>query len=110
VTIAILVGVLFAGGAYLVMQRSLVRLVFGIALLGHGTNFAILSGGGLARRAEPFPDRVPFSEAADPLPQAFVLTAIVITFAVTVVLLGLAVIGHNDDTHRPPATGEDHDQ
>ena len=44
----------------------------------------------------------------DPLPMAFVLTAIVITLAVTVVMLTLAVIGHNDDTHRMPSTGESH--
>ena len=44
----------------------------------------------------------------DPLPMAFVLTAIVITLAVTVVMLTFAVLGHNDDTHRMPPTGETH--
>jgi multicomponent Na+:H+ antiporter subunit C len=47
---------------------------------------------------------------ADPLPQAFVLTAIVITLAVTVIMLMLAVLGHNDDTHLMPPTGEVHDR
>jgi multicomponent Na+:H+ antiporter subunit C len=45
--------------------------------------------------------------AADPLPHAFVLTAIVIAFAVTVLMLAMAVIGHNDDTKRMPPTGEE---
>ena len=48
--------------------------------------------------------------AADPLPQAFVLTAIVITLALTVFLLAFAVIGRNDNTHRIPQTGEEHDR
>ena len=48
--------------------------------------------------------------AADPLPQAFVLTAIVITLAVTVFLLALAVVGRNDDSWRIPETGEEHDR
>ena len=46
----------------------------------------------------------------DPLPQAFVLTAIVIALAVTVLMLAMAVIGHNDDTKRMPATGETHER
>ena len=47
---------------------------------------------------------------SDPLPQAMVLTAIVITMAVTIFMLALAVLGHNDDTQRMPETGEEHDR
>lgn len=109
-TLAIMVGVLVAGGIYLLLHRSMVRTVFGISLLSHAANIALLSAGVSAWRGEPLVDRTPPELIADPLPQAFVLTAIVITFAVTVIMLALAVIGHNDDTRRVPDTGETHDR
>lgn len=108
--LAITVGVLAAGGCYLVLQRSLVRMVFGIGLLGHAANFVLLSAGVTAWRGEPLADRTSQAVMADPLPQAFVLTAIVITLAVTVIMLTLAVIGHNDDTRLIPPTGESRDR
>ena len=49
------------------------------------------------------------ADMADPLPQAFVLTAIVITMAVTILMLTLAVIGRDDDMTEHPNTGETHD-
>ncbi len=109
-TVFLLIGVLTAGGAYLVQQRSMVRIVFGISLLSHAANFVLLSAGVAAWRGDPLADRTEATVAADPLPQAFVLTAIVITLAVTVLMLALAVLGHNDDTHRMPETGEEHDR
>ncbi len=108
--LAVTVGVLAAGGAYLVLQRSLVRMILGIGLLGHATNFVLLTAGVPAWRGEPLADRIGAERMADPLPQAFVLTAIVITLAVTVIMLMLAVLGHNDDTHLMPPTGESHDR
>ncbi|MGM0385669.1 MAG: sodium:proton antiporter [Actinomycetota bacterium] len=108
--LAMTVGVLAAGGVYLLLQRSMVRAVFGIGLLSHAANFVLLSAGVSAWRAEPLADRTDPSLAADPLPQAFVLTAIVITLAVTVYMLMLAVLGNNDDTHAMPNTGESHDE
>jgi multicomponent Na+:H+ antiporter subunit C len=87
VVLAITVGALYACGAYLMMQRSLSRIVIGLALLGHGANLLLLTAGG--RAGEP-----PFVGAegpvSDPLPQALALTAIVITFAVSAFLLALA--------------------
>ena len=109
-TLAIMAGVLVAGGIYLLLHRSMVRTVFGISLLSHAANIALLSAGVSAWRGEPLVDRTPPELIADPLPQAFVLTAIVITFAVTVIMLALAVIGHNDDTRRVPDTGETHER
>ncbi|MDN6303380.1 MAG: NADH-quinone oxidoreductase subunit K, partial [Brachybacterium sp.] len=50
------------------------------------------------------------AEMADPLPQAFVLTAIVITMAVTIFMLTLAVIGRDDDMAEHPNTGEERDE
>ncbi len=106
----ITIGVLVAGGVYLALQRGMVRIIFGMALLSHAANLLLLTIGVSAYRGEPLANRTPVDVAADPLPQAFVLTAIVITLAVTIFMLTLAVIGHNDDTKRMPATGEFHDR
>lgn len=108
--IFVLVGVLVAGGTFLIQQRSLVKVIFGLSLWSHAANFILLSAGVAAWRAEPLADRTAAADAADPLPQAFVLTAIVITMAVTIFMLALAMIGHNDDTRRMPETGEVHDR
>jgi multicomponent Na+:H+ antiporter subunit C len=86
--LALTVGVLYAVGAYLVLQRSLSRIVIGLAILGHGANLLLLSAGGN-------PGDPPFAGAdpattSDPLAQALALTAIVITFAVSAFLLALA--------------------
>lgn len=106
----ITIGVLVAGGVFLMLQRGMVRVVFGLALLSHAANLLMLSTSVTSERGEPLADRMDVATAADPLPQAFVLTAIVITLAVTVFMLTLAVIGHNDDTKRMPSTGEFHDR
>lgn len=95
----LLVGVLVAGGVYLVLQRGLVRITFGVILLGHGANVMLLAAGGLFRREAPIIDQIAaVRAAADPLPQAFVLTAIVIAFAVTVYMVALAAAEPGDDT------------
>lgn len=101
------IAVLVTGGVYLLLQRSMVRIIFGLALISHAANLMLLLAGVSAWRGEPLPDRVDPALATDPLPHAFVLTAIVIAFAVTVLMLALAVVGHNDDTKRMPATGEE---
>ena len=92
-SLALLVGVLYTVGTYLLLQRTLTRVVIGLGLLGHGANLLLLQAGGPA-------GAVPFIGAdgggtaggttADPLPQAMVLTAIVITFGVSAFLLALA--------------------
>jgi len=110
VIIAATIAVLVTGGVYLLLSRSMVRIVFGMTLISHAANLMLLSTGVSAWRGEPLTDRMDPATVADPLPQAFVLTAIVISMAVTVFMLMLAVLGHNDDTHRMPATGENHDR
>ncbi|WP_062242259.1 sodium:proton antiporter [Brevibacterium epidermidis] len=107
--LALTIGVLTAGGVYLMMQRSMVRAVFGLTLISHAANFILLSAGVGAWRGEPLAGSGDLAEAADPLPQAFVLTAIVITLAVTIFMLALAVLGHDDDQKRHPETGEERD-
>ena len=81
-------GVLCACGTYLILGRQLSRVVIGFGLMGHGVNILlVLSGGDGGDPAFVGGDA---SEFADPLPQALVLTAIVITFAVIAFLLALA--------------------
>ncbi len=96
--IAVTIAVLVAGGVYMILQRGMVRIVFGMGLVSHATNLLILATGIGAWRNEPFAERTPLSDAADPLPQAFVLTAIVITMATTAFMLTLAALGRSDDT------------
>ena len=96
--IAVTIAVLVAGGVYMILQRGMVRIVFGMGLVSHATNLLILATGIGAWRSEPFAERTPLSDAADPLPQAFVLTAIVITMATTAYMLTLAALGRSDDT------------
>ncbi|HHX84357.1 MAG TPA: cation:proton antiporter subunit C [Actinomycetales bacterium] len=109
-TLALLIGVLVGGGVYLMMQRGMVRVVFGLTLVSHAVNLILLVAGVSAWRTEPLTDVNDPAVAADPLPQAFVLTAIVIMLAVTVFMLSLAVVGRDDDTHHTPETGEEHDR
>jgi multicomponent Na+:H+ antiporter subunit C len=84
--LAVVVGVLYAAALYLVLRRSVVRLVFGLVLLGHAANLLIFTAGGLVRAGAPLAavgEAAPPPGSADPVPQALVLTAIVISFAVT---------------------------
>ncbi len=81
-------GVMCSCGTYLLMSRHLSRVVIGVGLLGHGVNlFLIMSGtdGGEPAFAGADP-----AAMADPLPQALVLTAIVISFSVIAFLLTMA--------------------
>ncbi|MDC7104058.1 cation:proton antiporter subunit C [Corynebacterium falsenii] len=96
--IAATIAILVAGGTYLVLQRGMLRLIMGIALLTHAVNLLILATGIGAWRTEPIMNRANAGEAADPLPQAFVLTAIVISMAATAVMLAMAALGRDDDT------------
>ncbi|MFB8778511.1 Na(+)/H(+) antiporter subunit C [Streptomyces albogriseolus] len=104
VTMALMVGGLFAIGFYLMLQRSLMRIVLGFILLGHGTNLLLLVAGGTPGRP-PVLDGTTDASAriADPLPQAMALTAIVITFGLTAFLMALGyrswrLSGH-DEVH-----------
>jgi multicomponent Na+:H+ antiporter subunit C len=84
---SLIVAVLFGAGCFLLMKRDLLRVVAGTILVSNALNLFIISAG-LSRGAVPilpFPD----GELADPLVQAMVLTAIVITFGVAALLLSL---------------------
>ncbi|PID05355.1 MULTISPECIES: Na(+)/H(+) antiporter subunit C [unclassified Sporosarcina] len=87
--LAILVGVLFTAAVYLILSRSLLKVILGTGLLSHGAHLLILTMGGLGGNAAPVVlDGV--TDFADPLPQALILTAIVISFGVTAVMLVMA--------------------
>ena len=105
--VAIMIGVLTGGGVYLLLQRGMARVIIGLSLISHAVNLLLLTTGVTLWRAEPLADVNGADVSADPLPQAFVLTAIVITLAVTVFMLALAVVGRDDDTHDVPETGEE---
>ncbi|UOE19421.1 Na(+)/H(+) antiporter subunit C [Thermobifida halotolerans] len=83
------VGVLVAAGVTLLLERSLTRILLGVVLLGNGVNLMILSTGGAAG-GPPLLGLTPAGEMSDPLPQAMILTAIVITLGVTAFLLAMA--------------------
>ena len=99
---AITIGVLTAGGVFLVLQRGMVRLILGMTLIGHATNLTLLAAGIGAWRSEPIMSGTNPQDAADPLPQAFVLTASVISMATTAFMLALAALGRSDDTLTDP--------
>ena len=100
VTLLVVAGVLLAAGVYLLLDRSLTRVLLGVLLLGNATNVLILSAGGAAG----LPPILPVDDVADvndPLPQALVLTAIVISFAMTALLLVILLASRG-------LTGTDH--
>lgn len=85
VVLALAIGVLYGAGLFLVMRRSMVKLVFGLALLAHAANLLIFTVGGLVRGGTPvIPEGLdaPAPPFPDPVPEALVLTAIVIGFGV----------------------------
>src|SRR5690554_1700484 len=90
VLLAILIGLLFAVGVYLVMRRDLLRVVFGLMLLSNGVNLLIFTMGRLTRGVPPVVPPgldAPLEAISNPLPQALVLTAIVIGFGFMVFAL-----------------------
>lgn len=100
VVMAVTIGVLYATGFYLLLQRSLMRVLLGVVVLGHGTNLLLQIAGGPPGRA-PVLGEAPPETFADPLPQALALTAVVITFALTTFLLALGyrsfvLTGHDE--------------
>lgn len=83
--LAFVIGGLYALGLYLMMRRSIVKLIIGLALLANAANLLIFTSAGLTRgRAPIVPEgaETVSGAVADPMPQALVLTAIVIGFAV----------------------------
>ncbi len=93
ILLAFVIGAMYAIAAYLLLRRRLAQLVLGIGVLGNALNLLIFSVGGLERARPPIIPAgadVPVLPVADPLPQALILTAIVIGFGVLAYVLVLA--------------------
>ncbi|MDD2555028.1 MAG: Na(+)/H(+) antiporter subunit C [Syntrophaceticus sp.] len=86
---SILVGLLFAIGTYLILSKRILRIILGTSIIGYAVNLLILTMGGLKTGAPPILGQEALS-FTDPLPQALLLTAIVINFATTALILVLS--------------------
>jgi multicomponent Na+:H+ antiporter subunit C len=86
---AVTAGVIFASGVYLMLRRSMVRLIIGLSLLSYEVNLLIFSMGDLETRGVPIIGATASEQMADPLPQALILTSIVISFGVLAFTLAL---------------------
>jgi multicomponent Na+:H+ antiporter subunit C len=89
---SILAGLFFAGAVYLMLSRHIVRIMLGVVLLGNAANLLLFTAGRITRETPPViigGDMLPAS-AANPLPQALILTAIVISFSFFAFLMVLA--------------------
>ena len=89
----VVVGGLYAAGFYLVLRQTLGQLIIGLALLTNATNLLVFTAGGLSRDGAPIiPEGTDAVDGAvaDPVPQALVLTAIVIGFGVLAFFIALA--------------------
>jgi multicomponent Na+:H+ antiporter subunit C len=96
--LAIVVGVLYATGVYMMLRRSVVKLLIGIALLSHAANLLVFSAAGVERGRPPIldPAAARLATTADPLPQALVLTAVVIGFGVLAFTIALLHRAHQE--------------
>lgn len=93
--LALLIGVLFGIGVYLLFRRDLVRVLMGLSILSNCANLVIISTGKLTQGEAPIVGDAPenihgLANLVDPLPQALILTAIVISFGITAFFLILA--------------------
>lgn len=102
--LVILIGILYAAGVFMILRRSMVKLLLGILLLGNATNLLIFLLGNLKKGKPPVipPSLKMFKDVyADPIPQALILTAIVISFGLTafaiVLLKRVYVLVDSDD-------------
>ncbi len=96
---ALMIGALTASGVYLLLQARTFSVVMGLTLLSYGVNLFLFSSGRLVTGGQPI---IGSTETySDPLPQALVLTAIVIGFAMTafVVVLSLRSLADHDNDH-----------
>ncbi|REJ66353.1 MAG: Na+/H+ antiporter subunit C [Planctomycetota bacterium] len=85
ILLAITIGALYAAAFYMLLRRSFVKVILGLAILSHAANLFLFTVGGLTRGQAPLlsaEENGPAELYADPLPQALILTAIVIGFGV----------------------------
>jgi len=92
ILITILIGALFAAGVFCLLRRSMMKLIIGIMLMSQAANLLVFSASGLTSNRPPFAlasTEMPPVGYADPLPQALVLTAIVIGFGLVIFAISL---------------------
>lgn len=91
ILLAILVGILYTAGVYMLLRRSIVKFIIGIIFLSNATNLLVFLASGITSGKPAFinPEVVDNPLLADPLPQALILTAIVIGFGIIVFTLAL---------------------
>ncbi len=101
-----LIGVFFVVAVYLILSRAVIRMLLGITILGNGVNLLIFTLGRITREVPPIVPpglKQPLQDIANPLPQALILTAIVIGFALFTFLLILGYRAYQeldaDDTN-----------
>lgn len=95
---AIAIGILYAVSVYLLLRRSIVKLILGIMFLSNATNLLLFTSGGLTKAKPAFIEKdsqIPALDIADPLPQALILTAIVIGFGLIAFTLVLTYKYYN---------------
>lgn len=85
----LVMAVMYACGVYLMLERSMTRVLLGFLLVGNATNLLILTMAGRAGMAPVVVDGVAAEDYTDPLPQALILTAIVISFGVSAFMMAL---------------------
>lgn len=91
--LSLIVGLYFVASVYLLLSESLIRMLIGVALLGNGVNLLIFTAGRITREMPPIIVKGASTadmSIANPLPQALILTAIVISFALFAFVLVLA--------------------
>ncbi|WP_188453589.1 Na(+)/H(+) antiporter subunit C [Virgibacillus oceani] len=110
IIISILAGILFATAIYNLLQKQLLRIIIGTVLLSHGAHLFILTMGEL-KRAKPPILIEGIKDYVDPLPQALILTSIVISFGITSLLLVLTyrAIKENKTDDMAQLRGEEHE-
>lgn len=87
----LVIGVLFGSGTYLMLQKNILKLILGLSLISHGANVILISSGWIGGGQAPILGRGGGRPFVDPIPQALILTAIVIGFAALAFLLVLAI-------------------
>ena len=95
----LLIAVFFSAAVYLMLSKHLVRLLLGTVLLGNGVNLLLFTNGRVLREVPPIIPAghdVPVGITANPLPQALILTAIVISFSFFAFLLVLVYRAYQD--------------
>ena len=90
--LALLVGMFYATSVFLLLSRSLIRILLGVVVLSNAANLLIFTSGRILREVPPiipFEAMTPPGDVANPLPQALILTAIVISFSIFIFVLVL---------------------